>query len=135
MAGIEIHAIARGVRISPQKVRLVLDTVRGKPVDEALAILRFLPQRAARPIAKVVQSATANAENNFNLDPRDLVLSRATADEAPRLKRYRPRARGRINKIIKRSSHITVAVSERPRPAPRRPASGPAAGAQKAKGA
>src|SRR5438067_1073244 len=120
MAGIEIHAIARGVRMSPQKVRLVLDVVRGRPVDEALAILRFLPQRAARDVAKVVKSASANAENNFNLDPRDLVISRAAADDAPRLKRFRPRARGRINKIIKRSSHITVAVTERTRPAPRR---------------
>jgi large subunit ribosomal protein L22 len=120
MAGIEIHAVARRVRMSPQKVRLVLDTVRGKPVDQALAILRFLPQRAATPVAKVVKSAVANAENNFNLDPRDLVISRATADDGERLKRWRPRARGRINQIIKRSSHITVAVTERPRPAPRR---------------
>ncbi len=115
MPGIEIHAVARNVRMSPQKVRLVLETIKGKPADQAVAILRFLPQRAARPVAKVVKSAMANAENNFNLDPRDLVVSKAFADEGPRLKRYRPRARGRINQIIKRSSHITVAVTEKER--------------------
>jgi large subunit ribosomal protein L22 len=115
MPGIEIHAVARNVRMSPQKVRLVLETIKGKPADQAVAILRFLPQRAARPVAKVVKSAMANAENNFNLDPRDLVVSKAFADEGPRLKRYRPRARGRVNQIIKRSSHITVAVTEKER--------------------
>jgi large subunit ribosomal protein L22 len=111
MASIEIRAVARNVRMSPQKVRLVLDTVRGRRVEEAMAILRVLPHRAARPIAKVVKSATANAENNFNLDPTDLVISHASADGAQTIKRFRPRARGRINQILKRSSHITVAVS------------------------
>jgi large subunit ribosomal protein L22 len=119
MAGIEVHAIARGVQMSPTKVRLVLDVVRGKPVDEALDILRFLPQRAARPVFKVVRSAVANAENNFNLDPNDLFIVRAYADAGPTLKRWRPRARGRVNQILKRSAHITVAVTERPEPAPR----------------
>jgi large subunit ribosomal protein L22 len=128
MAGIEIHAVARDIRMSPQKVRLVLETIRGKPVQEALTLLRFLPHKAATPVFKVVKSASANAENNFNLEAEDLVVSRAFADEARTLKRFRPRARGRINQILKRSSHITVAVTERvrPAPAPKRPAAGAA---------
>lgn len=111
MAGLEVRAVERHVRMSPQKVRLVLDVVRGKPVSEALAILRFLPQRAAVPVAKAVQSAAANAENNFNMDPSELVIARAAADEGRTLKRWRPRARGRVNQILKRSSHITVVVA------------------------
>ena len=113
MAGVEVRAVARHIRMSPQKVRLVLDTIRGKPVSEALNILRFLPHKATVPIAKVVKSASANAENNFNLDTDELVVLRAFADEARTLKRYRPRARGRANQILKRSSHVTVVVSER----------------------
>ena len=113
MAGVEVRAVARHIRMSPQKVRLVLDTIRGKPVTEALAILRFLPHKATVPVAKVVRSASANAENNFNLDVDELVVLRAYADEARTLKRYRPRARGRANQILKRSSHVTVVVSER----------------------
>ena len=113
MAGVEVRAVARHIRMSPQKVRLVLDTIRGKPVTEALAILRFLPHKATVPVAKVVRSASANAENNFHLDVDELVVLRAYADEARTLKRYRPRARGRANQILKRSSHVTVVVSER----------------------
>ena len=113
MAGVEVRAVARHIRMSPQKVRLVLDTIRGKPVGEALNILRFLPQKATVPIAKVVRSASANAENNFNLDVDELVVTRAFADEGRTLKRFRPRARGRANQILKRSSHVTVVVSER----------------------
>jgi large subunit ribosomal protein L22 len=113
MAGVEVRAVARHIRMSPQKVRLVLDTIRGKPVSEALNILRFLPQKATVPIAKVVRSASANAENNFNLDVDELVVTRAFADEGRTLKRFRPRARGRANQILKRSSHVTVVVSER----------------------
>ena len=115
MAGVEVRAVARHIRISPQKVRLVLETIRGKPVAEALAILRFMPQKATGPVAKALQSASANAENNFNLDPDELVVVRASADEGRTLKRYRPRARGRANQILKRSSHVTVVVSERER--------------------
>jgi len=99
--------------MSPQKVRLVLDTIRGKRVTEALSILRFLPHKATVPVAKCIQSASANAENNFNLDPDELVVLRVFADESRTLKRYRPRARGRANQILKRSSHVTVVVSER----------------------
>ncbi len=113
MAGVEVRAVEKNIRMSAQKVRLVLDTVRGKPVPEALAVLRFLPQRAAKPVAKAVKSAAANAENNFNMDPDDLVITRAAADEGRTLKRWRPRARGRVNQILKRSSHITVVVAER----------------------
>ncbi len=115
MAGVEVRAVARHIRISPQKVRLVLETIKGKPVSEALAILRFMPHKATGPVAKAIKSASANAENNFNMDPDELVVVRATADEGRTLKRYRPRARGRVNQILKRSSHITVVVSERDR--------------------
>lgn len=113
MAGVEVRAIEKQVRMSPQKVRLVLETIRGKPVKEALAILQFLPQRAAGPVAKAVKSAAANAESNFNLDPDELVVVHASAGEGRTLKRFMPRARGRVNQILKRSSHITVAVREK----------------------
>jgi large subunit ribosomal protein L22 len=113
MAGVEVRAVERHIRMSPQKVRLVLDVVRGKPAQEALAILQFLPQRAARPVAKALKSAVANAENNFNMDPDDLVVTSCAADEGRTLKRWRPRARGRVNQILKRSSHITVVVAEK----------------------
>jgi large subunit ribosomal protein L22 len=113
MAGIEVRAVERHIRMSPQKVRLVLDVVRGKPANEALSILKFLPQRAAKPVAAAVRSAMANAENNFNMDPDDLVITRCAADEGRTLKRWRPRARGRVNQILKRSSHITVVVAEK----------------------
>jgi large subunit ribosomal protein L22 len=113
MAGVEVRAVARHIRMSPQKVRLVLDTIRGKPVGQALNILRFLPHKATEPVAKVIRSASANAENNFSLDPDELIVLRAFADESRTLKRYRPRARGRANQILKRSSHVTVVVSER----------------------
>jgi large subunit ribosomal protein L22 len=113
MAGVEVRAVQRGIQMSAQKVRLVLDVVRGKPATEALAILKFLPKRAARPVAATVRSAVANAENNFNMDPDDLVITRCSADEGRTLKRWRPRARGRVNQILKRSSHIIVVVAEK----------------------
>jgi len=100
------------VRISPRKVRLVLENLPGKRVDDALNILRFLPTRSARHVAKVVKSAAANAENNFQLEPSDLRIKAAWADEAPRFKRTRARARGRANRIVHRTSHITVVVEE-----------------------
>jgi len=113
MAGIEVRAIAKNVRGSPRKAGLVADVVRGKSVNEALAVLRFLPQRAARDLFKVVQSAAANAETNFNLDPNELYIVRVTADKGRTLKRFRPKARGRVGPILKRSSHLTVVVAER----------------------
>jgi len=105
-------AIAKHVRIAPRKLRPVIDTVRGKNVDEALAILRFLPTPAARVVAKVVRSAAANAENNFEMSPSDLRIVRIYAGDGRTLKRYRARARGRVSPLLKRSSHITIVVEE-----------------------
>lgn len=108
------RATARFVRVTPMKARRVLDTVRGKSVDEALNILEYAPQGAADPVAKVVASAAANAENNFGLDRRTLVISEAYANEGPTMKRFRPRAQGRAFHVRKRTSHITVVVESRP---------------------
>ena len=103
-------AQARYVRMTPMKCRRVIDIVRGMPVQEALDILRFQPQAASEPIAKVIASAAANAENNKQLDPASLFISTAYVDEGPTLKRFRPRAQGRAFRIRKRTSHITVVV-------------------------
>lgn len=103
-------AVARHVRVTPMKARRVVDIVRGKSVDEALAILKFAPQAAAEPVAKVIASAAANAQNNLNLDPSTLVVATAFVDEGATLKRFQPRAQGRAFRIRKRSSHITVIV-------------------------
>jgi large subunit ribosomal protein L22 len=111
-----VRAVAKDVHISPQKVRLVIDQVRGKRVNEALAILRFLPQGAASEVARVVRSASANAEHNNDMDPEDLVIALAYADEGMKLKRFTARSRGRPGPILKRFSHITIVVEERPRP-------------------
>ena len=108
----EVMAVAKDIGISPRKVRLVIDLVRGKKIDETLALLKFAPTPTARAVAKVVKSAAANAENNFQLSPSDLKIVKIFADEARTLKRYRPGARGRVNPILKRSSHITVIVAE-----------------------
>jgi large subunit ribosomal protein L22 len=108
----QVRAVAKDTGISPRKVRPLLDMVRGKMVDEALAILKFTPIPIAQVVAKVVKSAAANAENNFQMSPSDLRIINIFADEARTLKRYRPRARGRVSPILKRSSHITVIVAE-----------------------
>ncbi len=110
----EARAVARYVRISPYKARLVVDLIRGKPVDEALNILRFTPKKAARLVQKVLESAIANAEHNYQLDPDRLYVKRAYVDEGPRLKRIWPRAFGRASRILKRTSHITIVVEEKP---------------------
>jgi large subunit ribosomal protein L22 len=107
----EVRAVSKNTGISPRKVRPLVDLVRGKKVDEALALLKFAPTPTARVVAKVVKSAVANAENNFQLSPSDLKIVTIFADEARTLKRYRPRARGRASPILKRSSHITVIVA------------------------
>ena len=107
-------AQARYVRMTPMKCRRVIDIVRGMPVQEALDVLRFQPQAASEPIAKVVASAAANAEHNKQLDPSSLVITSAYVDEGPTLKRFRPRAQGRAYRIRKRTSHITVVVSSVP---------------------
>ena len=103
-------ATARYVRMTPMKCRRVIDLVRGLPVQDALDILRFDVHAASEPIYKVVASAIANAENNKDLDRRDLVVAQAYVDEGPTLKRFRPRAQGRAYRIRKRTSHITVVV-------------------------
>jgi large subunit ribosomal protein L22 len=110
---VEAKAIARYVRMSPRKVRRVIDMVRGKSVDEALTILKYAPQVAAEPVSKVVASAAANAENNLNLTRDDLYVAAAFVDAGPTLKRVLPRQRGMADRIIKRTSHITVVVRER----------------------
>jgi large subunit ribosomal protein L22 len=109
----EVKATSKFIRRSPRKVRLVIDAVRGKSVDEALGILRFLPNGAAREVLGVVKSAAANAENNYQMAPEDLVITRIFADEGPTFKRFRARARGMASPILKRTSHITVIVEER----------------------
>ena len=103
-------AQARFVRTAPMKCRRVIDLVRGLDVQEALDILRFAPQSASEPVAKVLASAIANAEHNKNLDRRDLFVAQAYVDEGPTLKRFRPRAQGRAFRIRKRTSHITIVV-------------------------
>ncbi len=108
----EVRAVAKDTGIAPRKVRLLVDMVRGRKVDEALTLLRFAPTPTARVVAKTVKSAAANAENNFQMSPSDLKIVTIFADEARSLKRFRPRARGRANHIRKRSSHITVIVAE-----------------------
>ncbi|MGZ4577523.1 MAG: 50S ribosomal protein L22 [Mycobacterium sp.] len=107
-------AKARFVRVSPTKARRVIDLVRGRSVTDALDILRWAPQAASEPVAKVIASAAANAQNNNGLDPATLVVATVYADEGPTAKRIRPRAQGRAFRIRKRTSHITVVVESRP---------------------
>ena len=109
----ESRAIARFVRISPRKVRVVIDNIRGMNVDEALAILKFTPKAAAPILSKVVQSARANAVNNFDMNEQALFIAEAYVDAGPTLKRARPHQRGRAFPILKRSSHITIVLRER----------------------
>ncbi|MCD6555088.1 MAG: 50S ribosomal protein L22 [Chloroflexi bacterium] len=108
----EVRAVARYVRMSPQKVRLVADQVRGMGAVDALAVLKHMPQAAARPMYKVIRSAVANAEENIGMDREDLYIAQVTVDGGPMMKRWRAGARGRYKKILKRSSHITVVLSE-----------------------
>ncbi len=104
-------AVARFVRITPQKARRVGDLIRGASIDEARATLQFAPQAAAENFLKLVESAVANAETTEGLDADDLVISTVTVDEGPTMKRWRPRAKGAANRILKRSSHLTVVVT------------------------
>ncbi len=108
-----VSATAKYVRGSTRKARLVTQVIRGKTVEEAAALLRFMPQAAARDVAKVLKSATANAENNLNLSAEDLVVLDAVANEGPTIKRWRPRAQGRAFPIHKPMTHITVVVGDR----------------------
>ena len=124
-------AQARFVRVSASKARRVIDLVRGKSVEEALDILRWAPQAASEPVAKVIASAAANAQNNDGLDPATLVVATVYADEGPTAKRIRPRAQGRAYLIRKRTSHITVVVESRP--AKNKGSKGATAGAARAR--
>jgi large subunit ribosomal protein L22 len=108
----QVAAKLKNARISPQKCRLVADMVRGKPVGSALSTLRFTPKKGAELIRKVLESAIANAENNLSADIDELKVEVVTVDEAPTLKRFHARAKGRGNRIVKRNSHITVTVGD-----------------------
>lgn len=105
-------ARASFVRQSPTKVRAILDLVRGLPVERAREVLKFSNRRATDPVSKVLESAVANASHNHALDPGELSVVAAYADEGPMLKRFRPRARGRASQILKRTSHITIVVGD-----------------------
>jgi large subunit ribosomal protein L22 len=132
----EARAQARYVRVTPMKARRVIDLIRGMNASDAQAVLKFAPQAASEPIGKVLDSAIANATNNHAMDARSLVVSAAFVDEGPTMKRIRPRAQGRAYRIRKRSSHITVVVSDgsapvaKAKPAPK-PVEKPAPAAEK----
>ena len=109
----ETKAVAKYIRITPRKVRIVLDLIRGKNVAEAFAILKFTPKAGADVVEKVLRSAVANAENNFDMDADKLFVKTAYADQGPTLKRIHPRSRGQAFKILKRTSHGTIVVDEK----------------------
>lgn len=109
----QAKAIARTVRIAPRKVRLVVDLIRGKKVGEAIAILKHTPKAASPVVEKVLSSALANADHNYNMDLDNLYVTEVYVDGGPVLKRFRPRAQGRAFRIHKRTSHITVVVGEK----------------------
>src|SRR6201994_807580 len=113
-------ARATNVRVTPMKARRVIDLSRDMPARQALDVLKFAPQPASEPVAKVLASAIANAEHNQQLDPESLIVSRAYVDEGPTLKRFRPRAQGRAYRIRKRTSHITIEVESIEIPANRK---------------
>lgn len=109
----KVKAIAKDTGISPRKVRPLVDLVRGRKVDEALQILKYMPTPHAKVVAKAVKSAAANAENNSQMSPEELYIVKIHADKARTLKRFRARARGRAAPILRRSSHITVIIEEK----------------------
>jgi large subunit ribosomal protein L22 len=109
---VEVRATAKNTGVPASKVRPLVNMVRGKMVDQALNLLQFTPTPKAKLLSKLVKSAAANAENNFQMDPADLKIVSIYADEARSMRRYRPRSRGRVSPIRKRSSHITVIVAE-----------------------
>ena len=112
MAEMEVKAAAKYVRISPQKVQKLIGVVKGKPVETGLGLLRFMPQKAAHIVEKVVRSAVANATQRPDVDVDSLVIRNITADQGPMLKRFRARARGRGTRIQKKTAHITVTLGE-----------------------
>ncbi|UCZ53374.1 50S ribosomal protein L22 [Bacillus shivajii] len=109
----EAKAVAKQVRIAPRKARLVVDLIRGKEVGEAISILRHTPKKASPIVEKLLNSAIANAEHNYEMEPDNLVVSKVYVDEGITLKRFRPRAMGRASRINKRTSHITVVLTEK----------------------
>ena len=111
----QVKAVAKYIRISPQKARLVADQIRNKPVDKALELLEFSSKKASMSIRKALESAIANAEHNEGADIDELIVSKIFVDEGPVLKRFRARAKGRAGKILKRTSHITVEVADETR--------------------
>ena len=115
----QTRAIAKNVGHPPRKVRRVTDAIKGRRVTEALAILKFLPNMPARDVYKVVASAAANAENNYSLDPDELWVINAITDEGVTVKRFRARSHGRASRILRRSSHITIYVSDDPQDLPK----------------
>lgn len=109
----QAKAVAKTVRIAPRKARLVVDLIRGKQVGEAIAILKHTPKAASPIVEKLLKSAMANAEHNYDMDVNNLLVSKVFVDEGPTMKRFRPRAQGRASQINKRTSHITIVVSEK----------------------
>ena len=107
------RAVAKYVRVSPRKVQIVLDLIRNKPADQAMAILRHTPKAACEPLSKLLKSAMANAENNFNMDRDSLYVSECYVTPGPTMKRIRPRAQGRAFRVLKRTSHVFITVKER----------------------
>lgn len=107
----EVRAVAKNVSISPRKVNLVLELIRGKKAGEALTMLNFTPTPTAKAVAKVVKSAMANAEHNYQLSPSELRITGAFADKGQTLKRFRPRSRGQTSPLLKRHTHIKIIVS------------------------
>ena len=108
----EVRAVSKYVRISPQKVRKVIDDIKGRPVESGLQKLKFMPQKAANILEKIIRSAVANADQNADIDIDLLVIRNITADQGPTLKRWKARARGRGTRVLKRTSHITVTLAE-----------------------
>lgn len=109
----EARAIAKFIRVSPRKARMVVDLIRGKKLEEALAILRYTPNKATEAVTKVVKSAAANAEHNYEMDKDELIISQVYVDQDPTLKRFMPRAMGRADVMRRKTSHITVVVSDK----------------------
>jgi large subunit ribosomal protein L22 len=110
---VEAKSVAKYIRIAPRKIRIVMDLIRGKQIGEAFAILKFTPKVGADVIEKVLKSAVANAEHNFDMNVDNLYVAAAYVDQGPTLKRIHPRSRGQAFKILKRSSHVTVVVKEK----------------------
>ena len=108
----EVKAVSKYVRISPRKVHIMIDAVKGKPIETALEILKFMPQKAAYIVEKIIRSAVSNADQHPDIDVDSLVIRNIIADQGPTLKRFKARARGRGTRILKRTSHITVILAE-----------------------